>query len=69
MRDDTRDYLSLFLNDTPLLDVRAPVEFAKGAFPGAANISLINDDERHQIGICYKPVSYTHLTLPTTPYV
>ena len=54
MRDDTRDYLSLFLNDTPLLDVRAPVEFAKGAFPGAANIALINDDERHQIGICYK---------------
>lgn len=54
MRDDTPDFLSLFLNDTPLLDVRAPVEFAKGAFPGATNIALINDDERHQIGICYK---------------
>ena len=54
MRDDTRDYLSLFLNDTPLLDVRAPVEFAKGAFPGTTNIALINDDERHRIGICYK---------------
>ncbi|MCG8393579.1 MAG: tRNA 2-selenouridine(34) synthase MnmH [Pseudomonadales bacterium] len=54
MRDDTRDYLSLFLNDTPLLDVRAPVEFGKGAFPHATNIALINDDERHQIGICYK---------------
>ena len=51
MRDDTCDYLSLFLNDTPLLDVRAPVEFAKGAFTGAANIALINDDERHQIGM------------------
>lgn len=54
MRDDTRDFLALFLNDTPLLDVRAPVEFAKGAFPTASNIALINDDERHQIGICYK---------------
>jgi len=54
MRDDTCDYLSLFLNDTPLLDVRAPVEFAKGSFPGTTNLALINDEERHRIGICYK---------------
>ena len=54
MRDDTRDYLNLFLGDIPLLDVRAPVEFSKGAFPNASNLALINDDERHQIGICYK---------------
>lgn len=54
MRDDTRDYLNLFLNDIPLMDVRAPVEFSKGAFPNASNLALINDDERHQIGICYK---------------
>lgn len=54
MRDDTRDYLSLFLDDIPLMDVRAPVEFTKGAFPLAHNLALINDDERHQIGICYK---------------
>ncbi|KGD66649.1 tRNA 2-selenouridine synthase [Alcanivorax nanhaiticus] len=54
MRDDTRDYLNLFLNDIPMLDVRAPVEYTKGAFPGSTNIALINDDERHQIGICYK---------------
>ncbi|MED5238106.1 MAG: tRNA 2-selenouridine(34) synthase MnmH [Pseudomonadota bacterium] len=54
MRDDTRDFLDLFLNDIPLMDVRAPVEFHKGAFPHATNLALINDDERHQIGICYK---------------
>ncbi|MZR62191.1 tRNA 2-selenouridine(34) synthase MnmH [Alcanivorax sp. DP30] len=54
MRDNTRDYLNLFLDDIPLLDVRAPVEFSKGAFPNATNLALINDDERHQIGICYK---------------
>ena len=54
MRDDCHDFLSLFLNDIPLLDVRAPVEFSKGAFPAATNIALINNDERHQIGICYK---------------
>jgi tRNA 2-selenouridine synthase len=53
-RQDTNDYLSLFLNDTPLLDVRAPVEFEKGHLPGAINAPLMNDDERHLVGICYK---------------
>jgi tRNA 2-selenouridine synthase len=53
-RPDSDDYLSLFLSDTPLMDVRAPVEFAKGSFPHAVNAPLMNDDERHQVGICYK---------------
>ena len=53
-RPDTDNYLSLFLNDIPLLDVRAPVEFAKGHLPGAINAPLMNDDERHRVGICYK---------------
>jgi tRNA 2-selenouridine synthase len=44
----------LFLLDVPLLDVRAPVEFAKGAFPGAVNLPLMNDTERQQVGTCYK---------------
>ena len=48
------DYRRLFLEDVPLLDVRAPVEFAQGAFPGAENQPLINDAERHEIGIRYK---------------
>lgn len=54
MADDTRDFAALFLNDTPLLDVRAPVEFAKGAFPTATNLPLLDDDQRHRIGIRYK---------------
>src|SRR5690606_40414899 len=53
-RPDTDDYLSLFLNDVPLMDVRAPVEYAKGSFPGTVNAPLMNDEERHRIGICYK---------------
>ncbi|HET8848536.1 MAG TPA: tRNA 2-selenouridine(34) synthase MnmH [Marinobacter sp.] len=53
-RPDTDDYLRLFLTDVPLMDVRAPVEFAKGSFPGAVNAPLMNDDERHRVGICYK---------------
>ena len=38
----------------PLIDVRAPVEFAKGALPGAVNLPLMDDDERHRVGIAYK---------------
>ena len=34
-------YRSLFLDDMPLLDVRAPAEFIKGAFPLATNLPLL----------------------------
>lgn len=44
----------LFLNSTPLLDVRAPIEYQKGALPNAVNIPLLDDEQRHRIGICYK---------------
>ncbi|PSF08835.1 tRNA 2-selenouridine(34) synthase MnmH [Marinobacter halophilus] len=53
-RPDTDDFLHLFLNDIPMMDVRAPVEFDKGSFPGAENAPLMNDEERHRVGICYK---------------
>lgn len=45
---------SILLNDIPLMDVRAPVEFAQGAFPNAVNHPLMNDQERHEVGIRYK---------------
>jgi tRNA 2-selenouridine synthase len=48
------DFKSIVLNRTPLIDVRAPVEFANGAFPNAVNLPLMNDEERHLIGIRYK---------------
>lgn len=54
MKDDTSNYHALFLNDIPLMDVRAPVEFDKGAFPASTNLPLMNDAERHEVGICYK---------------
>lgn len=50
----TDDYRSLFLDNTPLLDVRAPVEFSQGAFPGAQNFPIMNDQERESIGLKYK---------------
>jgi tRNA 2-selenouridine synthase len=37
-----------------LLDVRSPAEFAQGHIPGATSFPLFNDDERSQVGICYK---------------
>jgi len=48
------DFRSIVLESRPLIDVRAPVEFAKGAFPHAVNLPLMNDEERHLIGIRYK---------------
>lgn len=50
----TNNYLNLFLNDTPLLDVRAPVEFHKGHFPHSTNIPLLDDEQRHLVGTEYK---------------
>ena len=47
------DIERLFLEQTPLLDVRAPVEFAKGAFPAASNLPLLDDLQREQVGIRY----------------
>ena len=38
----------------PIIDVRSPKEFLKGHIPGAINISLFSNNERHEIGIIYK---------------
>jgi len=54
IRQDTDDYQRLFLQDIPLLDVRAPVEFDKGAFPDSQNIPILDDQQREAIGTCYK---------------
>jgi len=48
------DFRSIVLNNTPLIDVRAPVEFKKGAFFNAVNLPIMSDEERHEVGICYK---------------
>ena len=41
-------------NRGPFIDLRAPAEFEIGAVPGAVNLPLLNDDERHRIGLTYK---------------
>ena len=45
---------SILISDTPLIDVRAQVEFNAGAFPSASNIPILNDHERELVGTCYK---------------
>ncbi len=50
----TDNFAALLCRDTPMLDVRAPVEFAQGAFPQARNLPLLDDHERELVGTCYK---------------
>ncbi|NUQ82895.1 MAG: tRNA 2-selenouridine(34) synthase MnmH [Bacteroidetes bacterium] len=37
----------------PVFDVRTPAEFANGHIPGAINLPLFSDQERHEIGLIY----------------
>jgi len=36
------------------MDVRAPVEFAQGALPGAVNLPILDNEERARVGTTYK---------------
>ena len=38
----------------PLIDVRAPSEYARGALPEAVNLPLLYDEERAAVGTTYK---------------
>lgn len=51
--------LEMFLNSTPLIDVRAPIEFKAGSIPGSVNLPIMNDDERAKVGTLYKQVGQT----------
>ena len=48
------DLTALFIADTPLIDVRAPVEFIQGSLPGSVNLPILNDQERVRVGTTYK---------------
>ena len=54
MPENLSDFRHIFLNDVSMMDVRAPIEFAQGAFPGVVNLPLMNDEERQKVGTCYK---------------
>ncbi|MBD2713855.1 tRNA 2-selenouridine(34) synthase MnmH [Microvirga sp. STR05] len=46
-----------FSADAPVLDARAPSEYAQGHIPGAISFPLFSDEERARIGTTYKQVS------------
>ncbi len=54
MSDTRADYLRVLHDGIPLIDLRAPAEFALGAFPTAINLPLLTDAERVAIGTRYK---------------
>lgn len=49
--DDCR---AILRDSVPLLDVRAPVEYARGAAPSAVNLPLLEDEERAAVGKAHK---------------
>ena len=51
---EVEDLQQLFLEDVAMMDMRAPVEFAQGAFPSTNNLPLMSDEERQMVGLCYK---------------
>ena len=48
------DYAALLKGPRPLIDVRAPAEFARGALPGAVSLPILDDAERAAVGKVYK---------------
>ena len=44
----------LLRNNVPLIDLRSPGEFVRGAFPTACNLPLLSEAERSEIGTLYK---------------
>ncbi len=52
--NNSADFRTIISNKNPLMDVRAPIEFEKGAFNHSINHPLMNNDERAAVGLCYK---------------
>jgi tRNA 2-selenouridine synthase len=53
-RLNSADFRAIIRDKIPLMDVRAPIEFEKGAFNHSVNRPLMNNDERAAVGLCYK---------------
>jgi tRNA 2-selenouridine synthase len=54
MNDLALQLIQRLADGDELLDVRAPIEFQSGHFPGATNLPLLNNDERAAVGTAYK---------------
>jgi len=56
------DFLQL-PDGLPILDARAPIEFAQGHIPGAVSFPLFSDEERARIGTTYKQINQERAVL------
>jgi tRNA 2-selenouridine synthase len=48
------DIINIIKNSVPLIDLRAPMEYQKGALPLSINIPILSDLQREKVGIEYK---------------
>ena len=48
------NHLDILKENIPMIDLRSPIEFAKGAFPKSYNFPIIDNDEREKIGKTFK---------------
>lgn len=53
-KHDFDDYGYLLRHGIPIVDVRAPAEFKRGAPPSAVNLPILDDTERREVGITFK---------------
>jgi tRNA 2-selenouridine synthase len=52
---EIKEYLELARKaGSIVLDTRSPKEYAQGHLPTAHNLPLLDDEQRHLVGICYK---------------
>ena len=52
--NETEHRINIIKNNTPLIDLRASIEFNKGAMPSSINIPILNNEQRASVGIRYK---------------
>lgn len=51
---EENEILELIRQGHSWIDVRAPIEFAIGSIPDAVNMPIMNNNERHLVGTCFK---------------
>ena len=65
--NDGTDYRAILAADTPLIDVRAPIEFTQGAMPAALNLPLpqpVVNSPSVMINLIGTDLNYDWLKLP-----
>jgi tRNA 2-selenouridine synthase len=48
------DFVKMMRSGIPLIDTRSENEFSHASIPGAVNIPILNNSERHEVGYTYK---------------